>query len=65
MNNRGAIVLINRKDVKRESIATALENLASRIDYLTVSHRRPEKFFEDRSEIAANLRRLAREVCLG
>lgn len=39
-----------------------LDELASRVRRLTVSARNPEKFFEDRSEIAAELLRLAGAV---
>lgn len=39
---------------------TELAQLAKRIDRLSISRIDPEKFFADRSELAAELRRLAR-----
>lgn len=42
--------------------ADALFDLARRVDRLCPHHRFPERFHEDKSEIAAALRKLAREV---
>lgn len=42
--------------------ADRLAHLAHRVRRLTVDRRDPERFFEDRSEIEAELRRLALEV---
>src|SRR5262245_30650006 len=39
--------------------ANELHVLAARVARLTVSHRSPEKFFEDRSELAYELRAMA------
>jgi hypothetical protein len=39
-----------------------LERLAERVRRLSPSHRDPERFHMDKSEIAAALRRLAREI---
>lgn len=39
-----------------------VHDLAARVDRLTVHRRDPERFFEERSEIAAQLRALARRV---
>jgi hypothetical protein len=39
-----------------------LADIASRVARLTVDRRDPEKFFVDRSELAAALRRLARTL---
>jgi hypothetical protein len=55
---------------QERSVGVALEagemlaNLAARIDRLTVSHRDPEAFFIERSEIAAALRGAAERVPL-
>lgn len=40
-----------------------LQDLARRVERLAPSHRDPHRFFEDRSEIAAELRWLARTPC--
>ena len=40
----------------------SLDNLACRVERLTPHHRRPERFHEDKSEIVAELHRLADEV---
>jgi len=40
----------------------SLDNLAYRVERLTPHHRRPERFHEDKSEIVAELHRLADEV---
>ncbi|WP_170864221.1 hypothetical protein [Paracoccus sp. SM22M-07] len=37
-----------------------IEALAQRVQRLMVSHRDPERFFIDRSDIAGDMRRLAR-----
>jgi hypothetical protein len=42
--------------------ANELRALARRVERLTVSHRWPEKFFEDKSQLAYELRMLARRV---
>jgi hypothetical protein len=42
--------------------ATAILDLARRIERLAPHHRDPERFHEDKSEIVASLRRLAKEV---
>lgn len=41
--------------------ATQLERLAHAVSRLTVSHRDPERFFVDRSEVVAGMRALARQ----
>jgi hypothetical protein len=41
-------------------VARDLANLASRVERLSVSHRDPEAFFVERSEIASELRAAAR-----
>lgn len=41
--------------------ADQLARLAARVARLAPSHRDPERFHEEKSEIAADLRRLARE----
>lgn len=43
-------------------VSAQIEALASRLLRLTVSHRDPEQFFVERSDIAGELRRLARAV---
>ncbi|MBA3776752.1 MAG: hypothetical protein H0X11_09985 [Betaproteobacteria bacterium] len=47
---------VNRPD---RTLVAKLDELASRVRRLTISSRDPERFFEDRSEIAAELQRLA------
>jgi hypothetical protein len=42
--------------------ADKIASLAERVRRLTPSHRDPERFYLDRSEIAAELRRIAREM---
>jgi|GEM_PF-3131148 len=42
--------------------ADRLEELASRVLRLTISRRDPEQFFVERSDIAGEMRRLARAV---
>jgi len=42
--------------------ATELEELANRVSRLTVCRRDPERFHVDRSEIVAEMRKLARRV---
>lgn len=39
----------------------ALERMAERVRRLSPSHRDPERFHEEKSELAAELRRLARQ----
>lgn len=41
-------------------VSAQIEALASRVLRLTVSHRDPEQFFVERSDIAGEMRRLAR-----
>ena len=43
-------------------LTTTLDNLAYRVEKLTPHPRRPERFHEDKSEIVAELQRLAQEV---
>jgi len=45
--------------------ANELEALAARVARLTVSHRSPEKFFEDKSELVYELRALAARASQG
>lgn len=45
--------------------AGILDNLAYKVERLTPHPRRPERFHEDKSEIVAELRRLAREARRG
>jgi hypothetical protein len=54
-------------DVTREpaglvSIAEVLEGIASRLRYLAPDHRDPHAFHETKSELVAELRRLARRA---
>lgn len=42
--------------------AAALRELADRVNRLTVSRRDPDRFFEERSEISAELRRIADQL---
>lgn len=42
--------------------AEQIKDLAERVERLIVSHRKPEHFFEEKSEIAEGLRRIASEV---
>jgi hypothetical protein len=42
-----------------------LDALAARVARLAPSHRDPHRFHEDKSEVVAELRRLAREVRRG
>lgn len=46
----------------RADLAGQLRDLAQRVRYLAPSHRDPERFHADRSEIEATLRRLSREA---
>jgi hypothetical protein len=39
-----------------------LQAIATRVARLTVSHRSPEKFFEDKSELAHAIRQIARRA---
>lgn len=43
---------------------TALQRLADRVDRNVPSHKQPDKFHEEKSEIAGELRKLAREAQL-
>lgn len=43
---------------------TALQRLADRVDRNVPSHSQPERFHEEKSEIAGELRKLAREAQL-
>lgn len=43
-------------------VASEIEALAHRVLRLVVSHRDPERFFIDRSDIAGEMRRLARRM---
>jgi chaperonin cofactor prefoldin len=43
------------------ALADRLDDLALRVERLSPSHRQPERFSEDKSEIIAELRREARE----
>lgn len=45
--------------------AAALDALAARVARLHQGHRNPEAFYEQRSEIAGELRRLARALGVG
>jgi hypothetical protein len=47
-----------------ETLAATVNTLAARVSRLTVSHRDPEAFFVARSEIAEELRALARQLVL-
>jgi len=49
-------------DNKPEPNPSTLLSLSRRVERLMVSHRDPESFFEERSEIAQALRRMAREA---
>ena len=44
------------------SLPEVLQELAGQVQRLSPSHRDPERFHEDKSEIVAELRRLARGV---
>lgn len=46
-------------------LADRLVELARQVERLSPSHRKPEGFFEDRSEIAHELRQVARQVARG
>ncbi len=66
---RGGSVVVERRTMPQRHVTTVkqtgrtmvakLDELASRVRRLTISSRDPERFFEDRSEIAAELQRLA------
>lgn len=43
-------------------VAGQIDEIAREVERLIVSHRNPEKFFVDRSEIAHQLRQVASEV---
>jgi hypothetical protein len=43
-------------------LAAAIEALATRVSRLTISHRDPEAFFVARSDLAAELRAIARAL---
>lgn len=43
-------------------VPSLIEDLADRVSRLTVSHRNPELFFENRSEIAYELAEIARRL---
>lgn len=45
-----------------DPLPVRIDNLCDRIERLAPSHRDPHRFFEDKSDIAYELRRLAREV---
>ncbi len=45
-----------------DDFAEQIDELANRVERLIVSHRAPEYFFEEKSEIADSLRRIATEV---
>lgn len=46
-------------------VAGRIDEIAEEVERLIVSHRKPEKFFEDKSEIAHRLRQVASEVRYG
>jgi ubiquinone biosynthesis protein UbiJ len=48
--------------VSARDIAEALATLERQAERLTVSHRNPEKFHEDKSELVAALARLRRRL---
>jgi hypothetical protein len=48
--------------VSERDIAEALATLERQAERLTVSHRNPEKFHEDKSELVAALARLRRQL---
>lgn len=50
------------QDFPRNPLAAELAGLAHRVRQLTVSHRDPERFHADKSEIEHELRQLARAV---
>ncbi|KQT53679.1 hypothetical protein ASG43_17740 [Aureimonas sp. Leaf454] len=54
-----------RKPLPSYLQADELRKLAERVARLTISRRDPHRFFEDRSEIAHDLRRLAEEARYG
>lgn len=49
-----------RAAVERQAEREQLRELARRVDRLVPSHRDPHAFFEEKSEISAALRQLAR-----
>jgi len=51
-----------RAHVSERDIAAALAMLERQAERLTVSHRNPEKFHEDKSELVAALARLRRQL---
>lgn len=56
------IVLIGGgEDAPVRSTGDQLSRLAAKVERLTPSHRDPERFHEEKSEVVAELRRLARE----
>lgn len=57
--NRPATIVSDVSDV---SAPDALAALADKVRRLSPSHRNPERFHEDKSEIERDLRRLARRV---
>ena len=61
---KGGAVRVEQERSRGGAVETAetLVHLAARVDHLTVSHRDPEAFFVERSEIADALRRAARRV---
>lgn len=54
----------DRSDTPRV-VTGALADLAARVARLSPSHRDPERYHVEKSEIAAELRRLAREATHG
>ncbi len=61
MRNHHQIILPSTED----DFAERIDDLARRVERLIVSHREPEYFFEERSEIVDGLRRIASEVLNG
>lgn len=47
---------------RRQDLASRLDQIEGRIKRLTVSRRDPDRFFEQRSEIADDVRKLALEL---
>ncbi len=56
------LVETRRKEPDAPNLSRVLADYARKLERLSPSSRHPERYHEDKSEIVAGLRRLAREV---
>lgn len=62
IRERAMLVETRRKEPDAPNLSRVLADYARKLERLSPSSRHPERYHEDKSEIVAGLRRLAREV---